>query len=447
MTICGSIPVCLYWLLHSLFKEQLNSHACYFLFDLSMLFFLVPFPKWSYVLRGLMMELTQNEELWIPKGHEIEVPLNIYSVDGTVIYWNNRSGLFYYLLITWIAGVVFFILRDIRSYYRLRKGIAASHGFTKCVSVSTDFFKRKIKVYYSDRTTFPFSTGLFHPIIVLPDHLSPQKEELILLHEKYHIRNLHFLSCFAVSLVRAVHWFNPISHFLLHEIKNMAELSTDHRVMASLNEDMQREYGHLILDTMQQKPKPLSISSLKMSFSDHGFFLYKERIQRIKNMTIHKKPLTLPVLITMIAACLLNVLPILAYDNPVVITSEFTDNSDPFSGDSYFIPDDADPYYYQNIPGMSELDEFSFDYSVSDSYFIGDDGTILPILPTEDSSSSKTIQRSCSHTWVTGKQIIHKKNTDGSCDLTVYNVKRCSKCGVIIKKGIYSSTHFPQCPH
>ena len=447
MTVCGSVPVCLYLLLHGLLRERVNPLACRYLLGLSILFYLVPFSKWSYILRGFMMKLTQDEALWTPKGHEIEVPLNVYSENGTVVYWGNKSSFYYFLIILWITGIAFFIIRDIRSYYRLRKEIAASHCFSRHDFVSTGFLRRKITIHYSDKTTPPFSTGLLHPIIVIPDSLSPQTEELILLHEKHHIRNLHFLSCFVASLVRAVHWFNPLSHLLLQEVKYMTELDTDHNIMASLNENLRRKYGCLILNIMQKEPQPTRISSLKMSFSDHSFQLCRERIRRIKNMTANKKTKAVPVLITMIAACLLNILPILAYDNPIVITSEFTDESDPFSGDSYYIPDDADPYYYQNIPGMSDLNEFSLDYSASASYFIGDDGTILPVLPTVVSLSSESIQRSCSHTWVTGKQSVHKKNADGSCDLTVYNVRRYSKCGAIVKEGIYSSMHFPVCPH
>jgi len=155
MTVCGSVPVCLYLLLHGLLRERVNPLACRYLLGLSILFYLVPFSKWSYILRGFMIKLTQDEALWTPKGHEIEVPLNVYSENGTVVYWGNKSNFYYFLIILWITGIAFFIIRDIRSYYRLRKEIAASHCFSRHDFVSTGFLRRKITIHYSDKTTPP----------------------------------------------------------------------------------------------------------------------------------------------------------------------------------------------------------------------------------------------------------------------------------------------------
>ena len=58
----------------------------------------------------------------------------------------------------------------------------------------------------------------------------------------------------------------------------------------------------------------------------------------------------------------------------------------------------------------------------------------------------RIVQRSCSHTYVSGTQTEHKKSGNG-CTVYVYNARQCSKCGYVQKGSLAYQLSYPECPH
>lgn len=58
-----------------------------------------------------------------------------------------------------------------------------------------------------------------------------------------------------------------------------------------------------------------------------------------------------------------------------------------------------------------------------------------------------SVYRSCGHEFVSGTYTEHNKNSDGSCTVTQYSAKRCSKCGYMEKNNRLCVMYYDACPH
>ena len=90
-------------------------------------------------------------------------------------------------------------------------------------------------VYLSEKISSPAVYGVLRPKIVLPASYKDRDIELIVQHEKTHIRGLDNLWRMIAFLIVAVHWFNPFSWLFLKAFLADLELSCDERVLVLLS--------------------------------------------------------------------------------------------------------------------------------------------------------------------------------------------------------------------
>lgn len=109
----------------------------------------------------------------------------------------------------------------------------------------------KDNVYLSKKITSPAVYGIFKPKIILPDSYRSRDIELIILHEKMHIRSLDNLWRIIAFVIVALHWFNPICWFFLREVLVDLELSCDERVIAKVGTERSKEYALSLLESKQ----------------------------------------------------------------------------------------------------------------------------------------------------------------------------------------------------
>jgi bla regulator protein BlaR1 len=103
----------------------------------------------------------------------------------------------------------------------------------------------------SESVRSPAVTGFKEPVILLPrgflkDH-SLQEAHFVLLHECTHIRRHDVLANWMLSLLQALHWFNPLLHFFFRRIRSDRELACDAAVIQHLSEDHRTDYGFALL--------------------------------------------------------------------------------------------------------------------------------------------------------------------------------------------------------
>ena len=106
-------------------------------------------------------------------------------------------------------------------------------------------------VYLSEKISSPAVYGVLRPKIVLPAAYKDRDIELIVQHEKTHIRGLDNLWRMIAFLIVAVHWFNPFSWLFLKAFLADLELSCDERVLVKLGADRSKEYASALLECKQ----------------------------------------------------------------------------------------------------------------------------------------------------------------------------------------------------
>ncbi|MDO4340769.1 MAG: M56 family metallopeptidase [Eubacteriales bacterium] len=427
MTLTGSIPLIIFLVIHHSMKAQLSAKKAYLLLLLSTFFFVVPLPLCSYALRGFIADTTPiTNDAWINFGFTSEV----FSVNGKIVYFQNRSYIFYIGLLIWFTGFSINIGKDLFNYHRLKKWIKENCQYTQCLRRGKGIRCRKILIFYCKYRGSPFSTGFFRPIIVLPDYLTAGTETLILIHEYSHIRHLDYLVCHLAAFARALHWFNPFAHLLVRKIKIQQEFITDNYVMNHLDPQTQKKYGQLIFLSSTQKDFSFDIPLYVSSLTNKQFEIIEERIARLKNSMNHKKTKSLVVIVAMILSIVSTAIPILAYKAPFQrkITGYHEGEFSEFD--------------YNN---SSYTDIETEDFSLSDMYFTDENGNREPVSPNQLTANEQT--RSCTHAWKNGTITQHIRNSDKSCDIIIYNAKKCSKCGNEILGSIKNTIHFSKCTH
>ena len=109
----------------------------------------------------------------------------------------------------------------------------------------------KDNVYLSEKVTSPAVYGIIRPRIILPLSYKDKDIELIIQHEKTHIRGLDNLWRMIAFMVVAVHWFNPLAWMFLRALLADLELSCDERVLVKLGVDRSKEYATALLECRQ----------------------------------------------------------------------------------------------------------------------------------------------------------------------------------------------------
>lgn len=106
-------------------------------------------------------------------------------------------------------------------------------------------------VYLSEKVTSPAVYGVFRPRIILPESYRNKNVELVIQHEKMHIRGHDNLWRMIAFMVAAVHWFNPFSWLFLKSFLGDLELSCDERVLVKIGSERSKEYASTLLDCRQ----------------------------------------------------------------------------------------------------------------------------------------------------------------------------------------------------
>ncbi len=112
--------------------------------------------------------------------------------------WYARLSPWHALAAVWLAGVLVLALRGLAGYWRLRRSVALA-----C--------KAPDGCYGGACVAAPFTLGILHPRIYLPDSLRGAARQAVLLHEQTHIRRGDPLTKPLFYAAVCLHWFNPLA--------------------------------------------------------------------------------------------------------------------------------------------------------------------------------------------------------------------------------------------
>ena len=159
------------------------------------------------------------------------------------------------LLIVWAAGTLFFVLRDLSAQLRF---LRAEKELPLCeneqISRIAAEFGKGFALKISPEIDLPYVTGLFKPVIYVPDiELSEQEWRNIFLHETQHIRSLDEWKKLLFRGIRALFWWNPLAHVSGKDIDLLIELQCDNRVAGKGDLDEQEAYLRTMLTLMRRR--------------------------------------------------------------------------------------------------------------------------------------------------------------------------------------------------
>lgn len=119
-----------------------------------------------------------------------------------------------------------------------------------------NFTKRNITVRVSKNLSSPLITGIFRPVLLLPDtKMTAEQLNNILRHEMTHFKRYDILYKWFVAFVKSVHWFNPTIYFIDRQIDLECEISCDLTATKNMNQAEKISYINTILDLLSESNK------------------------------------------------------------------------------------------------------------------------------------------------------------------------------------------------
>ena len=281
----------------------------------------------------------------------IENPAYSEYFNSTVVVDNvDRFQLkFMFASFGWLIGVGLLLFYALVSYLRLRWTVRASVPL-------------KDNVRICDNVKTPFILGVFRPKIYLPSDMDEETAELVLLHERAHLkRKDHLWKPFGFVLL-SVYWFNPVLWLSYILLCRDIELACDEKVIRDMEGSDKRAYSEALLScSVPQK----MISACPVAFGEVGVK------KRIKNVLNYKKPAFWLIFTAVVVSVILAV---------CFMTDPKSEN-----GDEY-------------IKGVDEISELSF--NMKDIVFGAHSYTIYEGTDTTDNYFDAKIEDAFSHSEV-----------------------------------------------
>ena len=181
----------------------------------------------------------------------------------------------------WLLGAAGMLAVQMASYLRWR------HGVRRWEQPAPDWVEPVVRaaaveaglsslprVRQSPLGASPMMAGLASPTLLLPVKLPPKEElALILAHEMAHCRRRDIQRKLLILLARAVHWFNPLVHWMAGQAQREIELACDETVAASRPPQWRQAYCQALLHAIDAAGQPAPVLSTR-------FALEKQEIMR-----------------------------------------------------------------------------------------------------------------------------------------------------------------------
>ena len=416
MSIAGTIPLAVYFLLKLWQGENSSLRWRMRLLKLPMFFYLCPFQVLKYQVPALFPDFFYRnifgpaDRLYLKREGYWAVP--DFSGEYTL-----QPILLIFLALVWLLAATGFIIFQIVQYIRMLQKIRKDS-----ISIPTPSYaphtRRKITFRTCVSQNSPFTFGIFKPCIVLPDQkFTYDDQQMILLHEQTHVRNwdiLHKLICFIICMV---HCFNPATWFLLREYNIVSEQLCDEQVIKAFPTKKSRKAYALLLVAAAGKYTKAPHKTAYLNSNRE-----KQMKKRIDYIMSTRKQKSGIISLLFILSIFTSSLTAIAYQEYSIApeTMEFLVDQDDFEVYSYRV--DA---YIEQIESLS--------FPNSGVIFIPDGNDEIQNLPLRNPLESR---KSCSHSYKTGQIYHHKRNTSDGCTITIYEAKLCQKCShyIILRK-------------
>ena len=242
MSTIAIIIFALILILRSLFKDKISISKSIMLWSIFIIILIFPFNFESrlsiknYLQTSIKKENNILEEFILEEEYENFGEILGESKESIK---TSRKNSLTYLSIFWLCISIFLIIKDMYFYNKLLRK-------TKIINLSDKHIKllemckqrldlnKNITLVFDENIQTPSLCGIFFPKILLAKELLelPDEEiECVLIHELIHYKKKHHLLYILFTLLKDVHWFNPIVHYAIKLIKNDIEVLVDENVL------------------------------------------------------------------------------------------------------------------------------------------------------------------------------------------------------------------------
>ena len=220
------------------------------------------------------------EEIGLMREPEIYLPSAAVSraVSGSLPRGNvyaSANPLQVYLFLgaaAWLFGAAVMLLYGAVSYGRLLRRLRFA-GSVRGIAGT--------RVYMLKNLEMPFVCGLFRPRVYLPEDLTEEEREYILLHEEIHIRRGDPITRTLGYAALCLHWFNPFVWLAWRLSARDMERSCDEAVIGRLGQEKKKAYSRSLLAFASGKRRA---SGMPLAFGEG------DTGSRIRNILRYRKP-------------------------------------------------------------------------------------------------------------------------------------------------------------
>ncbi len=200
--------------------------------------------------------LAEGEPVYLPDEEVVETEYIYKTEEGSSIEvriagesFEIAPGAMKVLASLWLLTTLLLILYEAVSYRVFTEKLNRENG-----SVTKEKEgHRSLYIRVLNGVKEPFITGFFCPVVYLPANLEEGQREMILEHEKVHIRRLDYLIKPAALLICCVYWFNPFAWLSFYLMEHDMESSCDEAVMRKVGYDRKKEYAATLLCLAERK--------------------------------------------------------------------------------------------------------------------------------------------------------------------------------------------------
>lgn len=256
--ISSSIVISGILLIRMLFREKVPNRLIYLIWAIAFIHLVLPVSLFNVSLPTQTDSYSQTEvELYVSDSnaqsvintadknktddpsileHETQSPSsNANTIKQKAdISWNTVAKTVY--LVGFACVIIWIVASEVLVYIKLKK--------------SRQLFRKDgfIKIYTSNSDISPCTFG-FLPTIYITEKISKSASmDLVLAHEKAHLKQLDNYRSILRKLAAAVYWFNPLVWIYVIFATRDAELSCDEAVIANLSEKQRFDYAKMIFD-------------------------------------------------------------------------------------------------------------------------------------------------------------------------------------------------------
>lgn len=402
MSLAGTIPVVLCFLLYLLQRGSYNYQFGRILLLTGVVFFLIPFQLVKYLIpEDIFPEPMFSEESQLYLSHS----LNFWHEKPNEYVWTPQW--LSVLIFLWAMVVIGFSVYEFIAYRKAIRRISGSIVFE-----IEDPEKNFTYYIVPDKVSGPCTIGFFHQKIIIPRHLPHDPDfEKVYKHEYAHLKNHDNFVKLLCLAVMCLHWMNPAAYLLLYLYRQTAEAVSDGAATEGCTEEEIKSYAILLVTESTSRKNISAVWKNNLSGNKENGKTMKIMLRRIDFMMQKKRNGKLQKGI-MVAVSTLTVLAsastALAYQ-----PMQWSDGSI-----SESILNDAPEFSGFNTKTIID----TLDFSESDELFIAEDGTII----MENNQVSSHIL--CTHSMVDGYFYNHTSNSSGGCTIKEYKAQKCKKC-------------------